>query len=104
MIRQLWPICIGFGLWALAFIGLYALQYFGCYLGWDPAAHRAVLILGYVASLAILGIALVFQILRLRKSGQSARPIDRIGTGATIAALAATAITYAPTLLVSACI
>ena len=104
MIPKLWPLCIGFGLWAVAFIGLYALQYLGCHVGWDPALHRTALLLAYAAFLAIISATLAFQIARLRKNGTATPPLDRMGAGATIAALAATAITFAPTLIASACL
>lgn len=104
MIPKLWPLCIGFGLWAVAFVGLYALQYLGCHLGWDPVVHRSALLLAYAVSLVIMAATLAFQIVRLRKMGEGANSLERIGTGATIAALAATAITFAPTLIASACL
>ncbi|MFP9136419.1 hypothetical protein ACLI1C_04475 [Devosia sp. XGJD_8] len=104
MIRHLWPLLAGFTLWALAFILLYAMQYLGCYFGWAPAAHRTALVVGYVMSLAALAGALLVQLALLRRRGAAATSFDRIGIGATIAALAATAVTFGPTLLASACI
>lgn len=104
MIRHLWPLLVGFTLWALAFILLYALQYLGCYLGWAPDIHRVALVVAYAFSLAALAGALKLQIGLLRRRGSAATSLDRIGIGASIAALAATAITFGPTLLASACI
>jgi NO-binding membrane sensor protein with MHYT domain len=99
----LWPILTGFSLWALAFIGLYALQYLGCYLGWDPALHRLALIAGYILAILLLLGELAIR-LRLMRQGNSRATLDRIGLGTSIAALLATAITLAPALFVSACL
>lgn len=104
MIRHLWPLLVGFTLWALALIALYALQYLGCYFGWAPSAHRVALLVAYAIAVASLAGALALQIALMRKRGSAARSMDHIGLGASIAALAATAITFGPTLLVSACI
>ena len=51
MTRTLWPLLTGFILWALAFIALYALQYMGCFVTWDPVHHRAALIGVYMLAL-----------------------------------------------------
>ena len=102
MIRHLWPLALGFGIWAFAFCTIYALQYLGCYLGWNPALHRAVLVIAYVATIGMLAFILFYQI-RLARKPQSTS-LDKIGVSASLAALAATAITFAPTLFVSACI
>lgn len=104
MIRRLWPLLAGFTLWALAFVLLYALQYLGCYFGWTPVAHRTALVVSYAIALAVLAGALLVQIALLRRRGSAATSLDRVGIGATIAALAATAVTFSPTLLASACI
>ena len=104
MIRHLWPLLAGFALWALAFSALYALQYLGCHFGWAPMTHRIALIVGYAVAVATLGGALALQIAFVRKRGQAATQIDRTGVGATLAALGATAISFAPTLLASACL
>ena len=95
MNRALWPMLIGFSLWALAFTGLYALQHLGCFWGWDPALHRALLVVGYLATLALLAALLV---------GQLRLGTTRMGVMLTAAALAASAITFAPILAVTACV
>ena len=102
MTRTLWPVLTGFVIWSLAFVGLYTLQALGCHLGWDTALHRAVLIGAYGVSLAVLAGLLTIQAITLRQR-KLATTIERIGIGTTIAALAATAIIFAPTLMISAC-
>ena len=102
MTRTLWPVLTGFVIWSLAFVGLYTLQALGCHLGWDTALHRAVLIGAYGLSLAVLVALLTVQLVTLRQR-ELATAIERIGIGTTIAALAATAIIFAPTLMISAC-
>lgn len=104
MIARLWPLLVGFTLWALAFVLLYALQYFGCRFGWDPAVHRTVLVVAYLASIAVVGATLALQVIRVRDSRAGAMTIERAGCGASIAALVATVLTFGPTLLASACL
>ena len=104
MRRTLWPILTGFSLWALAFLGLYGLQHLGCYLAWDPALHRLVLIVSYgLAMLLLLG-DLMLRLRARRRSGSGVSAVDRIGLGTSIAAFFATVVTFAPTLFVSACL
>lgn len=104
MTRTLWPILVGFTLWSLAFIVVYALQYLGCYFAWEPALHRAVLIGASLAFVALLGLSLALQFMALRRRGAAASAIDRIGVGASLAALAATIATLAPATFVSMCL
>lgn len=104
MIRQLWPLLAGFGLWSIAFVGLYGLQYLGCYFAWDPATHRVLLVAAYLAFVAALAALLFLQLALLRRRGPTAPRLDRIGLGATGVALFATLITFAPAVFVSACL
>lgn len=104
MSRTLWPILPGFSLWALAFIVLYAMQYLGCYLAWDPALHRTLLIAAAIVSVALLAGCLALQLKAPSSPRTAPTSIDRIGVGATIAALAATVVTLAPVTFVSICL
>ena len=104
MSKQLWPLLTGFTLWALAFIALYGLQHLGCYFGWAPAQHRAVLVAGYVVSLLVLGGYLALQIGALRRNRPAATALDGIGVGTSVAALVATAITMGPVAFASLCL
>jgi len=103
MIRHLWPLLAGFGLWVVAFVVLYGLQYLGCRFGWDPAAHRLALVGGYAVALLALAGTLVFQLYGARRRKVRSMLADRVGPGTTMAALAATAVTFGPTLAVSIC-
>jgi len=85
MIRRLWPLGIGFTLWALAFVGIYALQF-----------------LGYLAAIVMLSCTLLLQISIARR--QKGEALGRAGVAATAAALGATVVTFAPTFIASACI
>jgi hypothetical protein len=103
VIRQLWPILIGFAMWGVAFNALYALQFLGCHFDWTPTAHRVALVASYAVSVASLAGILAFQFALLRRRGNAVTLMHRIGLGATAAALAATAFNFAPTLVASAC-
>ncbi|WP_417309280.1 hypothetical protein [Devosia sp.] len=103
MSKALWPMLAGFTLWALAFIVLYTLQYLGCRFAWPASLHRATLIGAYVAILAVLAGYAALQFASLRKRRSSATAVHRIGSGTTIAALAATAVTFGPVAFVSMC-
>ncbi|MDI6025196.1 hypothetical protein QBK99_03075 [Corticibacterium sp. UT-5YL-CI-8] len=103
MIRHLWPLLIGFSVWALAFTALYAVQYLGCYLGWAPQAHRVTLVAGAAIAIAVSVGVLVLQIAHVRRLGPASTFMHRVGIGATVAAIAAAIITFAPVLLASAC-
>jgi len=98
MNRTLWPILLGFSLWATGFVALYAVQHLGCFWGWPPAVHRTVLVLFYAAGLAALGALLI----RQRQTAGS--HLGAIAVTLTVAALAASAITFAPALFISACL
>jgi hypothetical protein len=104
MIRRLWPVLVGFAVWGVAFNALYALQFLGCHFGWTPSGHRIALIAAYAASVTLLAGVLAFQLARVRRHGEAATQIDRIGLCASAAALAATALNFAPTLLASTCL
>ena len=99
--RQLWPLGIGFGIWAVAFIALYAAQALGCLNAWPEAVHRAVLLAIWVATLAMLGLALLRQ---WRQPPHHQPAIRRAGLWCTIAAAAASLATYLPVTFVSLCL
>ncbi|MCW5721064.1 MAG: hypothetical protein KIS86_07975 [Devosia sp.] len=101
MIRPLWPLLAGFSLWALAFIGLYAVQALGCVWSWPEGPHRGALVTIWLATLVVLGALLVFQ---ARKRGPGKTPASMMGIAATIAAIAATIVTFFPVLFSSLCL
>lgn len=101
MIGKLWPLLIGFCIWALAFIGLYALQALGCVWNWPEALHRGVLMSVCVFTLAMLLVLLRWQ---LRRYATNRTAIDRAGLWLTLAATVASAVTFVPSLFLSLCV
>lgn len=100
MIRNLWPLLIGFMIWAIAFALLYALQALGCVLSWSQFSHQALMVTILCATILVLALLLHHQF-SLRKSDTGA--ISTIGAALTLAALVATAITFSPILFVAVC-
>lgn len=106
----LWRLIAGFGVWASALIWIYAINGVGCAMGWE-AAQRPVL----AAALAVHVLALLALIAPLRRGHDGGPDRDRdrghdLGLIATAglwclwAALAATVLTFAPALALSACV
>jgi len=101
MIGKLWPLLMGFCIWALAFIGLYGLQALGCVWSWPDALHRGVLVGVGVFTLAMLLVLLRRQF-RERTANRGA--IDRAGLWLTLAAIVASAVMFVPSLFLSLCV
>ena len=65
--RHIWLILIGYIVWSLLFVGLYALQAIGCAAGWHEVAigptdlHRILLVAVYLGGLLALGGVLMVQ-------------------------------------------
>lgn len=108
--RAIWLILVGYTLWSLLFVGLYALQSIGCAAGWNTVAvgptdmHRIVLIAVYLGGLLALAGVLLVQA-RMPAGGHPAPApfLRRAGVLATLAALVSSALIFAPVLAVSAC-
>lgn len=98
---RLWPLLIGFGLWALGFVTLYGLQALGCLYGWPMAMHRLALAGVALATLGALGLTLL---LLLRDRLPIAPPMRRTGIIATGAAVVASVLNFFPLAFVSICI
>lgn len=101
MIRKLWPLLLGFTIWALAFVALYTLQALGCLLHWPEFWHRALLIALAIATIAALAALLISQ---RRTASTASPPIQTTSQALTLAAIAASIVTFAPVLFVSACV
>ncbi|KKB83699.1 hypothetical protein VW29_13460 [Devosia limi DSM 17137] len=101
MIGKLWPLLIGFCIWAAAFVGLYGLQALGCVWGWPEALHRGVLVGVCVFTLAVLLV-----LLRWQFRAYTANPvaIDRAGLWLTVAAILASVVIFVPSLFLSLCV
>lgn len=108
--RAIWLILVGYTVWGLLFVGLYALQAIGCAAGWNTVAigptdlHRILLVAVYLGGLlALAGVLLVQARLPAGRSPEPAPFLRRAGVLATLTALAASALVFAPALAVSAC-
>lgn len=99
MIRAFVPILLGFVLWSVAFVGLYALQGLGCAWGWLPSLHRSLLIFGYVLTLVSLGGAAFWQATNRPRSLS-----QRVGLVLTVCALVASAIIFGPVFFATLCV
>lgn len=103
MNRTLWPLLASYGIWAVAFVVIYAVQALGCAWAWPPIEHRVALLAIYLGTLIILALLLIKQV----RDARHQEPIPRLQRAtiiATASAIAASAITFAPTLFASACI
>jgi hypothetical protein len=106
-------LCAGLVVWSSAFVWLYAALSLGCALGWEGVAlgplslQRGVLIGLWAAHLAALAALLLWT----RRHARTVPVEDRTGCflaraafHATVVALAATVINYAPVLALSPCL
>lgn len=108
--RHIWLILIGYIVWSLLFVGLYALQAIGCAAGWHEVAigptdlHRILLVAVYLGGLLALGGVLLVQA-RMPAAGrpEPAPFLRRAGVWATLAALVSSALAFAPVLALSTC-
>ena len=109
--RLLLP-AVGFTLWSIAFVLIYASLSFGCAFGWDEirlggvvSAQRAQLTLLFLLAIAAAALA-VWSLRPSRWTRSAAAPdhfLSTVGYGAAWAALAATVATFAPVLALTSC-
>lgn len=100
MIGKLWPLLAGFTIWLSGFAALYAVQALGCVWTWPEPWHRTLLIAMATSIVVALVVLLVWQ----GRSRQSPlQPLETAGIALTAAAIAASAITFAPALFSSIC-
>lgn len=99
----------GFLVWSGAFVLLYALQALGCRFGWNEMAlgpldlHRAVLI--GVFGLVVIAQIAVLRVTRPAAPGPDPAPfLARAGHWASLAALVAAILVFAPVVAVSTCL
>jgi hypothetical protein len=101
---------LGFTIWAIGFVGLYAMQAVGCAYSWDEIAlsggvslQRAQL----VGILCCLLAGLLFLALRWRGAGTTVPPVRSflrsVSVAGLFAALFASAFTFGPAIALSAC-
>lgn len=105
--RHVLVIVMGFVLWSVAFVALYATNAIGCAFAWPTLTQRWVMIgLAVVCSGSMLGVA-GWSMAHWRRAAKAARPIPslaRIGALASAAALGATIFISAPSFFVSMCV
>ncbi|HEY2624183.1 MAG TPA: hypothetical protein VGI53_12115 [Dyella sp.] len=104
--RRLWWLTAGFIVWCSALVVLYALHAIGCAFGWSAGPLRW--------SLAIVLLVHLVVIAWMWRHLATATPDPELGQGAVflqtivvwtlIAALVATVITFAPSLVLKTCI
>ncbi|SEP64224.1 hypothetical protein SAMN05428969_0273 [Devosia sp. YR412] len=100
MIAKLWPLLIGFTIWAVAFVALYAMQALGCTWAWQPSWHRLILVATMLATMAALSGMLVLQ---LRRAKLAPSTIERAGVTLTATTLPITLVMFAPVTFLSLC-
>jgi|TARA_A100001391_G_scaffold202437_2_gene192033 hypothetical protein len=105
--RSILVIVLGFGVWTVAFVGLYAVNAIGCAFAWPSTVQRAVMIgLALAASGSMMAVA-GWSIGHWRRAANAPRPapgLARIGAMGSTAALAATILVFAPSLFASMCL
>ncbi|WEK03866.1 MAG: hypothetical protein P0Y65_16980 [Candidatus Devosia phytovorans] len=99
MMRNLWPLLAGFGIWAAGLSVIYSVQALGCVWLWTEAMHRTVLVGLAILTLAALAILFIWQ--------QFLSPPDAVwkksSSMLTALALAATVVTFLPTTFATLC-
>lgn len=104
--RQLWLLALGFGVWCIALVVIYALHAVGCAFAWSTGALRISIGLALLAHLAVIG--------WLWRDYAKTGPDPAFGpTGSflrwvvvwtLISAFVATVFTLGPTLLLATCV
>jgi|SRR5690606_37506227 uncharacterized membrane protein YidH (DUF202 family) len=101
MIRPLLPRLTGFTIWAGAFGVLYGVQALGCVWHWPEALHRGSLIILWLIALVVLGALSWAQWKHVgRQREQKQRRYDFL---VTLAATAATLVTFFPVTFATLC-
>lgn len=96
MNRGLWPIIVGFGVWVVAFNGLYAAHALGCFWHWPEPVHRLVLVALYLTTLGTLAAMLAAQ-------RHSTGALRRMGVILLVCAFLASVVIFSPTAFLSYC-
>jgi len=104
--RQLWWLAAGFTVWCSALVTLYAIHGIGCAFAWSAGSLRLWLAVALLAHMGVL--AWIWYVTsRIAPDpgfGSTGAFIHWAVTGTAIAALAATAVTLGPPLLLATCI
>jgi hypothetical protein len=104
--ERLWWLAVGFTIWCLALVILYALHAIGCAFGWPGGPLRLSL-----AAVLVLHLVAIGGLWRYWATARLDPGPERIGAflhtvvvWTLIAALAATVITFGPALLLTTCV
>ncbi|WP_116811377.1 hypothetical protein [Steroidobacter cummioxidans] len=100
--RRLLLLAAGFILWAGAFLTLYGVNAVGCAFAWPRPLQRGILLTLLALHIAALGY-LAWYCWQQRRAHDRMRFVEYVGFGATISALAATLLTFAPSLVLTLC-
>jgi hypothetical protein len=103
---------VGFTLWSIAFVSIYASLSFGCAFGWDAielagvvSLQRAQLTLLFLLAIAAAAAA-AWGLRPTARTAESDAPdhfLWTVGYAAALAALASTVATFAPVLVLTSC-
>ena len=100
--RRLLLLVAGFILWAGAFLTLYGVNAVGCAFAWPRPLQRGILLTLLALHIAALGY-LAWYCWQRRRASDRTRFVEYVGLGATVSALAATLLTFAPSLVLTLC-
>lgn len=103
--RQLWWLAAGFTVWCSALVALYAIHGIGCAFGWSAGSLRLWLAVALLVHLIVLG-WMWRDFARTGPEtgfGPTAVFLHWTVVGTLITALAATVITFGPSLLLATC-
>jgi len=104
--RRLWWLTAGFAVWCNALAVLYALHAIGCVFAWPAGALRWTLVVVFLLHLIAIGWMWRNASMADRgaAAGDTGNFLQAVIEWTVIAAFAATALTFGPPLLLTACI
>ena len=104
--RQLWLLALGYGVWCIALVVIYALHALGCAFGWPTGALRLGLGVALLASLAVIGWLWRDYAKTSPDSafGESGSFLHWVVLWTLITAFVTTVLTLGPTLLLATCV
>ena len=100
--QRLLLLAAGFALWASAFVVLYGLNAVGCAFEWPQRLQRGLLLTALALHLTALA-WLAWHCWQRRRDCSASGFLEYVGLGATVAALAATLLTFAPSVVLTLC-
>jgi hypothetical protein len=103
--RRLWWLAAGFTIWCSALVALYALHAVGCAFSWSTAVLRVSLVAVLVVHMAVIGFLWrAFATRTDLDDGHSGAFLDTAIKWTLAAAFVASALTFGPPLLLTACV